>query len=141
MIFQGLRSEYTILVLKLIFIDSLTSIFALMKLIATTLICYFSVLIIQPLYHMDMAKPEKCGAGMCCKKRAHQTKPKSCSDATCNTDFCNPFVPCGISVASREVHFEFGNPILELSVIQNPAVNDHIISNYLSDCWRPPRLF
>ncbi|HEY9000310.1 MAG TPA: hypothetical protein VIM89_03075 [Mucilaginibacter sp.] len=111
-----------------------------MKVIATILICYFSVLIIQPLYHMSRTKAGKCGAEMCCKKMTHQTSSRPCGSATCNTDFCNPFVPCGISVASRAIEFEFGNQALELSVIKKPAVNEPIFSNYLSDCWRPPRL-
>ncbi|HTK20209.1 MAG TPA: hypothetical protein VL442_11865 [Mucilaginibacter sp.] len=115
-----------------------------MKLIATILICYFSLLIMQPVYHinMAMAKPEKaCGTDMCCKKKAHHVPSKPCNSASaCNTDFCNPFVPCGISIANRFIRFEFGNPILELSKIKKPAINDHITSNYLSDCWRPPRL-
>ena len=77
---------------------------------------------------------------MCCKKAAHKTPAKPCSGAACNTDFCNPFVPCGISITSRAIQFKFGNPMLELSIIKKPAINDHIISNYLSNCWRPPRL-
>jgi hypothetical protein len=111
-----------------------------MKFIATILICYFCVLIVQPLYHMNMTKAGKCGEEMCCKKAAHKAPAKPCGSATCNTDFCNPFVPCGISLTSRILQFEFGKPILELSVIKKPAINDHIISDYLSDCWRPPRL-
>jgi hypothetical protein len=111
-----------------------------MKFIATILICYFSVLIAQPLYHMGMAKAGKCGEDMCCKKISHQKPAKPCGGSACNTDLCNPFVPCGISTASRFIQFKFGNPIVELSVIKKPAVNDHITSNYLSDCWRPPRL-
>jgi hypothetical protein len=121
---------------------NLRPMFVLMKFIATILICYFCVLIVQPLYHMGgaTAKSSKCGTEMCCKKMAHKTPVKPCGSASCNTDFCNPFVPCGISIASRVVEFKFGNPIFELSSIKKPAVNDHIISNYLSDCWRPPRL-
>ncbi|HTK21651.1 MAG TPA: hypothetical protein VL442_19175 [Mucilaginibacter sp.] len=113
-----------------------------MKFIVTILIGYFCVLIAQPLYRMDMAKgkPGKCGVDMCCKKAIHQTPTKPCGGGACNTDLCNPFVPCSISTASRVIHFKFGNPIFELSLSKKPAVNDHIISNYLSDCWRPPRL-
>jgi hypothetical protein len=100
------------------------------------------MLIVQPLYHTGnmVAESDKCSADMCCKKNTHQTPAKPCSGAACNTDLCNPFVPCGISIASRAINFEFDNPILELSSNQTPAVNDHIISSYLSDCWRPPRL-
>jgi hypothetical protein len=112
------------------------------KFITTILICYFCVLIAQPLYRMDMStgKPGKCGLDMCCKKATHQTPTKPCGGGECNTDLCNPFVPCGISIASQTLHFKFGNPTSELSANKKPAVNDHIISNYLSDCWRPPRL-
>ena len=120
----------------------LASIFVLMKFIAAILICYFSVLIVQPLYHMGSAvgKSAKCGTEICCKKMAHKTPAKPCNSASCNTDFCNPFVPCGISTVSRTLQYKFGNSILELSTIKKPAANDHIISNYSSDCWRPPRL-
>ena len=142
MIFRGSKDEHGIYDQAHFLLIGLTAIFVLMKAIATILICYFSVLIVQPLYHIDMAKAKsgKCGTEMCCKKIAHKTHSKPCGSTSCNTDFCNPFVPCGISTASRVVQFKFGNPAFELSAIKKPAVNDHIISNYLSDCWRPPRL-
>jgi hypothetical protein len=134
-IFQGSRSEQKVF-------NHFTSIFVVVKLIAAILICYFCVLIVQPLYHMNMTvtKAGKCGADMCCKKMAHQTPAKPCGGAACNNDLCNPFVPCGISTASRVIQFMFANPVLELSAIKKPAVNDHIISNYFSGYWRPPRL-
>ncbi|MBV8388451.1 MAG: hypothetical protein JO080_01490 [Mucilaginibacter sp.] len=111
-----------------------------MKLIASILVLYFGLLIIQPLYGMDMAKSGKCAAGMCCKEKAHHNSSKPCGSTSCNSDFCNPFVPCGISVVSRFVQFKFNNPLVELTRIEKPSINDHIVSNYLSDCWRPPRL-
>jgi len=114
-----------------------------MKIVASILILYFGLLMMQPFANMDMvtAKPAKsCGADKCCKEK-NQPKKKPCTNqANCNTDFCNPFVPCGFSIAYRTMQVKFENPVLELSKIMKPAVNDDIISNYLSDCWRPPEL-
>ncbi|MDO3624570.1 hypothetical protein [Mucilaginibacter sp. BT774] len=116
----------------------------MMKLIASILTLYFGLLMMQPFYHMSVVKanPAKAGGtGMCCKKMERHIPVRPCNNTSaCNTDFCNPFVPCGISVATRVIQFKFSNPALELSVSKKPAVNDHITSNYLSDCWRPPRL-
>ena len=115
-----------------------------MKLIASILTLYFGLLMMQPFYHMSVVKAsmaKTCGTDMCCEKKVHHIPSKPCNNTSaCNTGFCNPFVPCGISVVSRVIQFKFGNPMLELSRIKRPAVNDHITSNYLSDCWRPPKL-
>jgi hypothetical protein len=114
------------------------------KTIASILILYFGLLMLQPFYNIDvvMAKPIKTCAGMMCSKMKSQHNQKSpCSNAaTCNTDFCNPFVPCGISIAYKALHINFVNPVLELSKNQKPTINDDITSNYLADCWRPPEL-
>ena len=142
MIYQGSRSESVIYDQAHFLLISLTAIFVLMKFIATILIGYFCMLIVQPLYHMGRAleKPSKCATEMCCKKMAHKTPVEACGSASCNADFCNPFVPCGVSTPSRVVQFKFGNPMFELFSMKQLAANDHIASNYLSDCWRPPRL-
>ncbi|MGZ3765705.1 MAG: hypothetical protein ACXVA2_13640, partial [Mucilaginibacter sp.] len=58
----------------------------------------------------------------------------------CNTDFCNPFVPCGISIIHRTVQPTFANPVFDLSKNKKPAINENITSAYLADCWRPPEL-
>ncbi len=111
-----------------------------MKVIASILVLYFGLLIVQPFTNM-CASAKACSTDKCCKSQSHHKKAACDTQANCNTDFCNPFVPCGVSVASRSVQFEFGKPvILELSLIKKLAVNDHITSNYLSDCWRPPCL-
>ena len=116
--------------------------FALMKLIATILILYFGLLMLQPFYNIDvtMAKPIKtCTDGMCSKMKSQHNHKLPCSNsATCNTDFCNPFVPCGISIAYRTLHINFVNPVVELSKNLKPTINDDISSDYLADCWRPP---
>ncbi|HTD41020.1 MAG TPA: hypothetical protein VK671_10400 [Mucilaginibacter sp.] len=115
-----------------------------MKIIASILIMYFGLLIMQPFAHMEAfgAKPAKaCNGDKCCKEQGNHKKAIPCNDASaCNTDFCNPFVPCGISIAQRTIQIKFENPVLELPKIKKPAANDDIISNYLSDCWRPPKL-
>ena len=115
-----------------------------MKIVASILVLYFGLLMMQPFTHMEAfgAKPATaCSGDKCCKEKNQHKKPAPCRDAsTCNTDFCNPFVPCGISIAQRAIQVKFENPVLELSKIMKPVVNDDIISNYLSDCWRPPKL-
>jgi hypothetical protein len=106
---------------------------------------YFGLLMMQPFYNMDivMAKPVKfCNADMCRKKQPGQHKKTSpCNDASkCNTDFCNPFVPCGISIVYRAQQPNFANPVLHLSNNKRPTTNEDITSAYLADCWRPPEL-
>jgi hypothetical protein len=115
------------------------------KIIASILIIYFGLLMMQPFYHMDlvMAKPVKfCNADLCGKKQQSQHKKSSpCSDASkCNTDFSNPFVPCGISIVYRLQRPDFANRVLELSKNKKPTINEDITSAYLADCWRPPEL-
>jgi hypothetical protein len=115
-----------------------------MKIIASILILYFGLLMMQPFYHMDivMAKPAKaCGGDMCCKKKDQHKGTNSCKDASaCNRDFCNPFVPCGISIVHRTQQPDFVNPVLGLSKKKKPTINEPIISDYLADCWHPPEL-
>jgi hypothetical protein len=115
-----------------------------MKIIASILILYFGLLMMQPFYNIDvvMAKPIKtCTGGMCSKMKSQHNQKSPCSNSTtCNTDFCNPFVPCGISIAYRSLQIHFVNPVLELSKNKKPTINDDITSDYLADCWRPPEL-
>lgn len=115
-----------------------------MKLIASILILYFGLLMLQPFTSMDMvmAKPVKhCTGDMCCKENSKHQKEKPCSNPmTCNRDFCNPFVPCGVSIAQHTLLLNFSNPVLELSKKKKPTINEDISSDYLADCWRPPRL-
>jgi hypothetical protein len=122
----------------------LYSSFVPMKIIASILILYFGLLMMQPFYNMDivMAKPAKaCSGDMCCKKKDQHKKTIPCNNAsTCNRDFCNPFVPCGISIVYRTQQPDFVNPVLELSKKKKPTINEHITSDYLADCWRPPKL-
>lgn len=114
-----------------------------MKIVASILVLYFGLLMMQPFANMSMvtAGPAKaCLADKCCKEQNQPKKTPCTNQANCNADFCNPFVPCGISIAYRTMQVKFENPVLELSKIMKPAVNEDIISNYLSDCWRPPEL-
>jgi hypothetical protein len=114
-----------------------------MKIIASILIIYFGLLMMQPFAHMDVfgAKPAKiCGADKCCKEKSHH-KTTPCNDASkCNTDVCNPFVPCGISIVYRTRQPNFANMVLDLSNQKKPTINEDITSTYLADCWRPPEL-
>lgn len=112
-----------------------------MKVIATILMMYFGLLMVQPFLNTALSinnKPNSCHPQeMCCKeKMKHQCHEEQ--NTTCNRDFCNPFVPCGISVIYRAPLVSFSNPVTETSKKLKPAINEDIISNYLSDCWRPP---
>jgi hypothetical protein len=115
-----------------------------MKVTATILMMYFGLLMVQPFLNTALSinnKPNSCHSQeMCCKEKAQHKGEKSAGEkgTTCNRDFCNPFVPCGISLAYRAPLLSFKTPITEASQKLNPAIDDNIISNYLSDCWRPP---
>jgi hypothetical protein len=115
-----------------------------MKIIASILMVYFGLLMLQPFVNMGLNiknKPGSCHPSeMCCKKMAKQQgkSPAKQQSNTCNRDLCNPFVPCGISIAYRTPLHNFVNPVFEINQQLKPAINDHITSNYLADCWRPP---
>src|SRR5207244_577896 len=86
-------------------------------------------------------KPDNCHPNeMCCKEKAaqHGQMPAKGHSGNCNRDFCNPFVPCGTSIAATKPVHSFREVMRELTINLTPATNDEIISNYLSDCWRPP---
>ncbi|MFI5161306.1 MAG: hypothetical protein ACHQHN_08510 [Sphingobacteriales bacterium] len=116
----------------------------MMKLVASILCMYFSLLIAQPFVNMGLNipnKPDSCHPGMCCKEMQQKNKtPVKQQSSTCNRDFCNPFVPCGTSVAQRVVIHSFTDVALDAPKKLKPAINEDIISNYLPDCWRPPEL-
>src|SRR5258708_30522008 len=115
-----------------------------MKITASILVIYFGLLIMHPFPHMDMAcaKPAKaCTTDKCCKEKSSHKKTTPCDDAsTCNNDFCNPFVPCGLSIVHRSEQPHFTNPVFDLAKNKKPTINDRISSAYLADCWRPPEL-
>jgi hypothetical protein len=119
-------------------------IFDTVKIVASILILYFGVLMMQPFYNMDvvMAKPAKtCSGGMHCKANDQHKKTMPCNDASkCNNDFCNPFVPCGVSIVYRAQRPDFANPVRDVSTQKKPTTNEDITSAYLADCWRPPEL-
>jgi hypothetical protein len=113
-----------------------------MKIIASILVLYFGLLMMQPFTNMDavMAKPTKtCNMGMC-KEKGHHKKAAPCNAMNCNQGFCNPFVPCGISMVYSTQRPGFFNPVLELSKNKKPTINENITSDYLADCWHPPKL-
>jgi hypothetical protein len=116
----------------------------MMKLAASILVLYFGLLMVQPFYGMDTvsAKPAKsCGTKKCCKSKANKKQTIPCNNATdCNMDFCNPFVPCGINIAPPVGLMKFENHMVELSGDKKPTINEDITSDYLADCWRPPKL-
>jgi hypothetical protein len=115
-----------------------------MRVIASILVVYFSLLIMQPFANMKAiaAKPYNIHrTGMCCKKMEHHKGQMPVRyPTTCNTDFCNPFVPCGISMIYRAQQLNFVKPVFELSKKKKPTINENITSDYLADCWRPPEL-
>ena len=116
-----------------------------MKIIASILVMYFGLLMLQPFANMcnDAASipPKECSIDKCCKNADHQKGTAPCKNAgACNADFCNPFVPCGISMVPCITRPGFNNPVLDLLKIKKPTVNEDITSAYLADCWRPPEL-
>ncbi|MGZ3821882.1 MAG: hypothetical protein ACXVB6_14910 [Mucilaginibacter sp.] len=115
-----------------------------MKVTATILMMYFGLLMAQPFLNTALSinnKPNSCHSHeMCCNEKAQHKgeQPVGEKGTTCNRDFCNPFVPCGISLVYRAPLLIFSNTVIETSKKLKPAINEDIISNYLSDCWRPP---
>jgi hypothetical protein len=64
------------------------------KIIASILMMYFCLLMVQPFVNMGLGiknKADSCHPGMCCKEMAkHQgEKPAREQGTTCNRDFCN----------------------------------------------------
>ena len=116
--------------------------FDVMKIITSILCMYFGLLMAQPFVNMELGvpnKPNSCHPGKCCKEMEHKGSGKQQSN-TCNRDFCNPFVPCGISIVYRLPVHDFADRIIDAPKKLKPATNENIISNYLSDCWHPPKL-
>ena len=73
-----------------------------MKIVASILVLYFGLLMMQPFANMEHGDStcQSCLADKCCKERSQPKKTAPVpTRLTCNTDFCNPFVPCGISIA------------------------------------------
>jgi hypothetical protein len=105
---------------------------------------YFGLLIAQPFVNMGLNipnKPNSCHPGMCCKEMQQKSNsPVKQQSSTCNRDFCNPFVPCGISIVYRLPAHNFTNCVIDAPRNLKPATDENIISNYLPDCWRPPEL-
>jgi len=116
-----------------------------MKITASILMMYFGLLMAQPFVNMGLnvkGKPDNCHPNsMCCKEMKQPGKsPAKQQNGPCNRDFCNPFVPCGTSMPGTTPVHSFKDVVRELTSNTKPAINDDIISNYLSDCWRPPEL-
>jgi len=113
-----------------------------MKILTSILCMYFGLLMAQPFVNMELGvpnKPNSCHPGKCCKEMEHKGADKQQSNS-CNRDFCNPFVPCGTSIVYVIPSHNFMNQVREVPEKLKPATNENIISNYLSDCWRPPEL-
>lgn len=114
-----------------------------MKIMASILVIYVGLLMLQPFTGMCGAKKitKACTADMCCKEKSHNKGTTPCSSpSSCNVDLCNPFIPCGVSIIHREAKLSFANPVLDLLQNKKPTTNEDITSDYLSDCWRPPKL-
>ncbi|MBS1531555.1 MAG: hypothetical protein JSU01_14700 [Bacteroidetes bacterium] len=115
-----------------------------MKIVAHILVFYFGVLMVQPFVNMRLNlsnKPNSCHPQeMCCKEKMKHQGQKQQNSTTCNRDFCNPFVPCGVSLVYNLPVHRFENKAIESAQKLIPAVNDSIVSDYLSDCWHPPKL-
>ena len=113
-----------------------------MKILTSILCMYFGLLMAQPFVNMELGvpnKPNSCHPGKCCKDMEHKGGDKQQSN-TCNRDFCNPFVPCGTSLVYAIPAHNFASPVYDAPEDLKPATDENIISNYLSDCWRPPEL-
>jgi hypothetical protein len=116
-----------------------------MKIVTSILLMYLGVLMAQPFANMELSPPNKvdnCHPGKCCKEARQQQSeaPVKNQRNSCNRDFCNPFVPCGTSIACCIPLHYFVNQVSELSKQLKPVINENITSSYLSDCWRPPEL-
>jgi hypothetical protein len=111
------------------------------KVIASILVFYFCVLMVQPFVNIGLGSGDGANIchphDMCCRKKMKHEGHKD-QNTACNRDFCNPFVPCGISIAQPVPVHSFSDVALEAPKKLKPAINEDIISAYLSDCWRPP---
>jgi hypothetical protein len=114
-----------------------------MKILTSILCMYFGLLMAQPFVNMELGlpnKPNSCHPGKCCKEMEHKGSSDKQQSNTCNRDFCNPFVPCGTSLVYVVPSHNFASPVQVVPEKLKPVINENIISNYLSDCWRPPEL-
>lgn len=118
----------------------------IMKLSATIFLCYFSLLIAQPigtlLYNRYSGGKEKQECTMsCCQKKQPQKQqaPKS-PFGCCNSDMSNPFAQycCCTGFIPQGQFAEV--LILSNKIVLVSADKNALIPSYSSACWRPPEL-
>jgi len=115
-----------------------------MKFLAAILMFYFSLLIAQPmvtLVHNGLTKEKQtCTMGCCHKHEQSEKKQTPKLPFGCCNDMSNPFTLCCCCTGFIPEYQNTGNIILpgdNKLVFSNTEV---LISNYCSDCWRPPKL-
>ena len=106
-----------------------------MKLLATILLAYFSILLIQPsiLHGRTCCTKHEMSKMACCqmeKKPAKRTANKS------TAPFCCPFCNCcfGFVVSNNSSQIT----VTEEKLTNAPQYIQPYTSIFASDCWRPP---
>ncbi|HTB06434.1 MAG TPA: hypothetical protein VK806_05720 [Bacteroidia bacterium] len=106
-----------------------------MKLLATILLAYFSLLLVQPsvLHGSSCCTKHEVSKMACCQKEKKSAKPIANKSTA---PFCCPFCNCCFG-------FVVSNSTSEVAVIEETvkSVTQYIQPNsstFASDCWRPP---
>lgn len=95
-----------------------------MKSIALILLAYFGILLVSPLGCSKTSSNVSMG------------QTKSQSDTPCQA--CCSIQSCHCNFLGAQ-SFDF--PVQIVAVILKQRIqNDKVLSNYLSDCWRPPKV-
>jgi hypothetical protein len=117
-----------------------------MKIVATILAILILLMPMQPVFAsvncvvMQIERVEKC----CCKKMmncseskkkvANRSPQRSCDKKNCPMEACTCCYYTGISRPAVEAPFV----ILKTQKIR--LIKENILSNFISDCWRPPKI-
>lgn len=138
------RIGYTIL-FSFIFLT-----FVCMKISATLLLFYFSLLMVQPMLtmiHNGFAKEKVVCTMKCCqqkqpeKKQAHEASSGQAQKlpfGCCSNDMSNPFAQCcccGGFIPEQSTNHITVLPVNNVIIDTYTGV---LIPHYCSDCWRPP---
>jgi len=105
-----------------------------MKYLAVILLSYLTILMVEPVAYevYAMTRHHSCCHAACC------AKSKQCSDNLPAS--CNNCATCSICLGSyiHETGFKFHEETVT-STFAYPN-NDQLISNYYSNCFRPPKI-
>ncbi|MDP2388492.1 MAG: hypothetical protein Q8M29_19115 [Bacteroidota bacterium] len=116
-----------------------------MKLIASILIAYFSILLIAPMpcaiasfTEEEISCEYSCGDQEACTESSGCSEDGSDSDNSCSTSLCCN-IQCCHCYCVNEAEVLFASfPVLNTK--HASPQNDKITSSFCGDCWQPPEL-